>query len=68
MNCGMRIYIVICICCVTGGDASSLILDYLQVIEICGGNDWGPYGAGVLEYGSCYGFVSVEECVLTLAP
>ena len=52
----------------TGGDASYLILDYLQVIKICGVNDWGPYGAGVLEDGSCYGFVGVEKCVLTLAP
>ena len=78
MDCGMSVYgeqagfivdhIVICICCVTGSEASYLILNYLQVIKICGGNDWGPYGAGILKDGSCNGFVGVEECVFSLAP
>ena len=45
-----------------------LILYYLKLIEVCGGNDWGPSGAGVFYDGSGDGFVSVNECFFIFAP
>lgn len=45
-----------------------LILYYLKLIEVCGGNDWGPSGASVFYDGSGDGFVSVNECFFIFAP
>ena len=45
-----------------------LILYYLKLIEVCGGNDWGPSGASVFYDGSGDGFVCVNKCFFIFAP
>ena len=48
--------------------ACYLILNYLKVVEIGGGNDWVPCGAGVFNDGSGNGFVGVDKSFFVFAP
>ena len=45
-----------------------LILDYLKMVEISGGYDWGPCCACVFYDGSGYGLVGVYESFFVFAP
>ena len=40
-------YVVVGVCCVACCDTSYLVLYYLKVVKVCGGDDWGPCCAGV---------------------
>ena len=48
--------------------ACYLILNYLKMVEVGGGDDGGPCSAGVLNDWSGDGFVCVNECFLVFAP
>ena len=48
----MIYYVVFSFGSVICGNAGYLILNYLKVVKIGGGNDWSPYGAGIFNFGS----------------
>ena len=51
-------------CCYT----CYLVLYYLQVDEVFGGDDWSACGAGVFNDWPGDGFVCMNECFLVFAP
>ena len=45
-------YVVISVCCVACCYVSYLVLYFLKVVKVCGGDDRGPCCAGILYDGS----------------
>ena len=61
-------YVIVSVGSVSCGNAGYLILNYLKVIVVGGGDNWGPCGAGIFQDGSCDGFVGVNDCFFIFPP
>ena len=61
-------YVIVSVGSVSCGNAGYLILNYLKVIVVGGGDNWGPCGAGIFQDGSCDGFVGVNDCFSVFSP
>ena len=62
------LYCCCCICCMTCCNASNLILNHLKVVEVSGGDDWGPCSAVIFNDGCGYRFLAVDGSFFVLDP